>query len=135
MCDALMSEKLTVLAVDDDPENLMLLVNLLKPLYKVKVANSGKRALEIVMAAGGALDLILLDVMMPEIDGFEVCAQLKASPLTQAIPIIFLTSKNETIDKKAGVELGAVDYIVKPIDPQCVKERIATHLMRKKIGD
>ncbi|HZX29572.1 MAG TPA: response regulator, partial [Telluria sp.] len=103
----------TVLVVDDTPQNLALMRDLLEDDYTVKLANSGARALRIAEATPP--DLILLDVMMPELDGYEVCRRLKADPVTQAIPIIFLTARAETEDEQAGFDLGAVDYITKPI--------------------
>src|ERR1700735_648615 len=105
-----LTERPLVLVVDDTPENLTLMADLLKGAYKVKVANSGEKALRIAVAAPPP-DLILLDVMMPGLDGYEVCRQLKADPATRDIPIMFLTAKTETEDEQVGLELGAVDYI------------------------
>ncbi|WP_016957546.1 response regulator [Catenovulum agarivorans] len=126
--------KATILVVDDTPDNLTLMAGLLKSLYRVKVANSGERALKIAQA-DPAPDLILLDIMMPGMDGYEVCQQLKADIKTRDIPVIFLTAKTETIDETTGLELGAADYITKPISPPIVLARIKTHLSVKSVQD
>jgi len=110
------NEKATVLVVDDTPDNLALMSALLKETYKVKVANRGDRGLQIAASAAPP-DLILLDVMMPDIDGYEVCRRLKANPGTADIPVIFLTARTELEDEQKGLALGAVDYITKPISP------------------
>ena len=114
--EALPLEKPTILVVDDTPENLSMMSFLLKDLYKVKVANQGQKALRIA-ASEPRPDLILLDIMMPEMDGYEVCRQLQQDPQTRTIPIIFLTAKASIEDEEFGLELGAVDYITKPISP------------------
>jgi putative two-component system response regulator len=101
--------------------------DLLMDDYRVKVANSGKKALEIVQSASPP-DLVLLDIMMPEMDGYEVCRILKSSEETKNIPVIFLTAKTNTIDEQKGFEIGAVDYITKPISPAIVMARVKTHL-------
>lgn len=108
--------KRTVLVVDDTPDNLFLMKSLLQNIYKVKVASSGEQALHIA-ASDTPPDLILLDVMMPEMDGYEVCRRLKNDRLTLHIPVIFLTAKSAVEDEEQGLELGAVDYITKPISP------------------
>ena len=128
------TEKSTVLVVDDTPDNLTLMSGLLKDLYKVKVANSGERALKIA-SSDTPPDLILLDIMMPEMDGYEVCRRLKADSSTRNIPIIFLTAKSEVVDETLGFELGASDYITKPISPPIVLARIETHLSVKHMQD
>jgi putative two-component system response regulator len=128
------TEKATVLVVDDTPENLSLMAALLKDQYKVKVANHGERGLKIALSEKPP-DLILLDIMMPDIDGYEVCRRLKAHPLTRDIPIIFLTAKSESEDEQKGLELGAVDYITKPISPPIVLARVATQLALKASAD
>ncbi|MDT8990719.1 two-component system response regulator [Curvibacter sp. APW13] len=128
------AERPMILVVDDTPTNLSLMNDLLGPHYRVKAANSGMRALKIV-AGDAKPDLILLDIMMPEMDGYEVCRQLKASPDTRDIPVIFLTAKSETSDEQTGLELGAVDYITKPISPPIVLSRIKTHLALKASAD
>lgn len=130
----LMPEKPTILVVDDTPDNLTLMQALLKDLYKVKGANNGERALKIA-SAGNPPDLILLDIMMPGIDGYEVCRQLKANPATRDIPVIFLTAKTDVEDEKLGFELGAVDYITKPVSPPIVMARVHTQLTLKASAD
>jgi len=126
-------KKDTVLIVDDTPENIALISSLLKGRYRTKVAASGKKALQI--AAAAPPDLILLDIMMPEMDGYEVCSRLKGDPKTSDIPVIFLTAKAEVEDEQKGLELGAVDYITKPISPPIVLARVKTHLQLKKVRD
>jgi len=128
-------EKSTVLAVDDSPENLTLLCELLSGRYRVKVAADGERALAVAAAPSGAPDLILLDVVMSGMDGYEVCRRLKANPATRDIPVIFLTAKSEIADEKHGLELGAVDYIVKPVSPPIVLARVRTQLSLKASAD
>jgi putative two-component system response regulator len=128
------TEKATILVVDDTPDNLALMSNLLKNDYKVKVANSGEKALK-VATSDSPPDLILLDIMMPEMDGYEVCQQLKRDPRTMNIPVIFLTAKVEEEDEKKGLELGAVDYITKPISPPIVMARVKNHLALKAMAD
>ena len=120
-------KKPIILVVDDVPENIDLLSGVLRPLYKVKAALNGERALKIANSEPRP-DLILLDVMMPEIDGHEVCRQLKNNSATAKIPIIFITAKNQDEDEKLGLELGAVDYITKPISPPIVLARVHTQL-------
>ena len=128
-----LEQRPTILAVDDTPINLMLLTEILKPHYRVKVANNGQKALEI--AATAQPDLILLDVMMPGIDGFEVCRRLKADPVTHHIPVIFLTSKTEIEDEETAFEVGAADFIHKPISPPIVLLRVKNHLEIKFLHD
>jgi adenylate cyclase len=121
-------KKQTVLIVDDAPDNLALMSSLLKDIYKTKVALNGEKALQIA-ASQDPPDLILLDVMMPGIDGYEVCRRLKENKATSEIPVIFLTAKAEVEDEQKGLELGAVDYITKPISPPIVLARVKNHLM------
>jgi putative two-component system response regulator len=121
------SDPATILVVDDTPENIDLLVEILKADYKVKAARNGEQGLKIARLASPP-DLILLDIMMPDIDGFEVCRQLKEDPTTCDIPIIFVTAKITTDDEIQGFELGAVDYITKPISPPVVLARVKTHI-------
>ncbi|MBV6342576.1 response regulator [Candidatus Magnetobacterium casense] len=123
-----------VLVVDDTPDNLTLMSGLLKDKYKVKVANSGERALKIANSDSPP-DLILLDIMMPEMDGYEVLRRLKTSPATGDIPVIFLTAKAEVEDERLGLSLGAVDYITKPISPPIVMARVGNHLQLKAMRD
>lgn len=126
--------KPTLLVVDDTPDNLTLMTELLKPHYRVKVANSGEKALAIATEERH-LDLILLDIMMPGIDGYEVCKRLKSDEKTHDIPVIFLTSRSEAADEELGLELGAVDYITKPINPAITLARVANHLTLKASAD
>jgi len=128
---SLYSERQTILVVDDTPDNIALLSTLLKDRYKVRAANNGERALAI--AAGQPRpDLILLDIMMPGMDGYEVCERLKIDPHTADIPVIFLTAKVQVEDEEFGLRLGAVDYITKPISPPIVLARVETHLTLKR---
>ncbi|HEX5362948.1 MAG TPA: two-component system response regulator [Gallionella sp.] len=124
----------TILVVDDTPDNLTLMSSLLKEHYKVKTANGGEKALKIA-ASTPPPDLILLDIMMPGMDGYEVCKRLKLNPATMNIPVIFLTAKSEVEDEKQGLELGAVDYITKPISPSIVMARLKNHLALKAMSD
>ena len=124
----------TVLVVDDTPDNLVLVSELLGDHYRVKVANSGARALKAAQT-DPVPDLVLLDIMMPEMDGYEVCRQLKASAATRDIPIIFLTARADSDDERLGLELGAVDYITKPMSPSIVLARVQTHLALKATAD
>jgi putative two-component system response regulator len=128
------SEKQTILVVDDTPENLRLMSGVLKDDYKTKIANNGERGLELA-AALPPPDLILLDIMMPGIDGYEVCRRLKADPATAEIPVIFLTAKVEVEDEQKGFDVGCVDYITKPISPPIVLARVKTHLLLKSARD
>ena len=127
-------EKPTVLVVDDTPDNLSLMSGLLKDKYKVKIANNGERALKVVMT-GAPPDIILLDIMMPVMDGYETCRHLKENPETRDIPVIFLTAKAEVEDEMKGFELGAVDYITKPVSPPILLARVRTHLRLKRMTD
>ncbi len=127
----MMSEKKkTILVVDDVPDNIAILEGILKEEYRVKATTSGEAALEIARAAPPP-DLILLDVMMPGMDGFEVCRRLKQDEAAGKIPVIFVTSKDEVADESTGFEVGAVDYITKPVNPYIVKARIKAHLELK----
>ena len=124
----------TLLVVDDNPENLSILGALLQPHYEVLAAPSGERALQI--AAGEPKPgLILLDVMMPEMDGYAVLAQLRKNPATRDIPVIFLTALSDARDEERGLELGAADYIAKPIQPAVVLARVRTQLEAKRGRD
>jgi putative two-component system response regulator len=127
-------EPASVLVVDDSPDNLSLMNGLLKDAYRVRVANNGARALKIAQS-GTPPDLILLDVMMPCMDGYEVCRRLKADAGSRDIPIIFLTARSEPADEQLGLELGAVDYITKPVSPPIVLARVRTHLRLKSMAD
>ena len=120
------SMKHQILIVDDRVENLQILLSLLKEDYGVISAKTGIKALD--KARKLKPDLILLDVVMPEMDGYEVCRRLKVNAATASIPVIFVTTRGEVSDETKGFELGSVDYIVKPISPPIVKARVATHL-------
>ncbi|MFD2165224.1 HD-GYP domain-containing protein [Thalassotalea euphylliae] len=117
----------TILVVDDNPDNIDVLTGILRPYYKVKASVNGKLALKIATSKQKP-DLILLDIMMPEMDGYQVCRELKSNPLTRDIPVIFVTAKTEIKDEQMGFELGAVDYITKPVSMPIVLARIKTHL-------
>jgi len=121
-----MTTKPMVLVVDDTPQNIDILVDTLKADYRVRAATTGELALELTQKL--MPDIILLDIMMPGIDGFEVCHRLKAQMTTRHIPIIFVTAMMELDDEVKGLSLGAVDYITKPISPAIVKARVKTHL-------
>jgi class 3 adenylate cyclase len=120
-------DKHTILIVDDTQENILLLSEVLESDYQTKAAINGERALKIAFSAEPP-DLILLDVMMPGMSGYEVCQRLKENPDTRHIPVIFVTAMNEVEDETKGLELGAVDYITKPISPPIVKARVKAHL-------
>ena len=124
-------EKKLVLIVDDAPANLQMMRSILKDDFKIRVATSGAKALDLVKAEPHP-DLILLDVMMPEMDGYEVCGILKATPEAKDIPVIFLTGKTEADDETKGFQVGAVDYIHKPFSPAVVKARVHTHLVLRE---
>ena len=128
----------TILIVDDTPTNIAAALSILKDQYRTRVATSGARALE-QAGASEKPDLILLDVTMPEMDGYEVCARLKANPDTAEIPIVFLTARTDAEDEAKGFELGAVDYIHKPFNPTVVRARVHTQLLLrdtlKQIGE
>lgn len=119
------ADKPTILIVDDTPENITVLFNILTD-YNVKAANNGAKALEI--ASRFKPDIILLDIMMPEMDGYGVCMKLKRDHRTKDIPVIFVTAMDEETDETRGFELGAVDYITKPVRPPIVLARVKTHL-------
>ncbi len=127
-------DKHSILIVDDTPENIMLMNGLLRDHYRTRVANGGERALKIALMDPKP-DLILLDIMMPDMDGFEVCRRLKANPATADIPVIFLTARSEIDDEQTGFDAGAVDYITKPISPPIVMARVKTHLALKQSSD
>lgn len=127
------TQPITLLVVDDTPSNLDVIVNLFRDEYRVKVATSGEQALKICQNAPP--DLILLDVVMPGMSGYEVCQKLKEQPETQGIPVIFLTSRGAATDLAKGFEVGGVDYVVKPSDPVVVKARVKNHLKLKEARD
>jgi len=127
-------KKNTILVVDDTPENIALITSLLKGFCRTKVATNGKKALQVALS-NDPPDLILLDIMMPEMDGYETCRHLKSNPQTMDIPVIFLTAKEQVEDEQMGFELGAADYITKPVSPPIVLSRVKTHLQLKKVRD
>ncbi|MEZ9231466.1 HD domain-containing phosphohydrolase [Vibrio amylolyticus] len=120
-------QKPVILVVDDIPDNIHTLSGILSDQFKIKAATSGKKAIQIANTTPKP-HLILLDIMMPEMDGYQVCQELKSNPLTSDIPVIFVTAKAEVVDEQKGFELGAVDYITKPISPPIVKARVQTHI-------
>lgn len=120
------NNKFSVLVVDDEPANIDILLGILSPYYHVKVAPSGAIALKIVQQF--TPDLILLDIMMPEMDGFEVCRQLKTDRLLSQIPVIFVTALTQGESEEKGFKLGAVDYITKPVSPSITLARVKTHI-------
>jgi diguanylate cyclase (GGDEF)-like protein len=130
-----MTEQMRVLIVDDEKMNRDLLVALLKPLYRVMVAKSGEQALKAASRVMGKPDIILLDIMMPDMDGYEVCRRLKANEESMNIPVIFVTAMGEVEDESKGFSLGAVDYIIKPVSLPIVQARVNTHLRLKHKTD
>jgi putative two-component system response regulator len=122
------SSRKTILIVDDVPQNITIINALLKDEYHTRVATTGAQALALACAAQQP-DLILLDIELPEMDGYEVCRILKADRVTREIPVIFLTAKTDQQDEVRGFELGAVDYITKPVSPPVLQARVRTHLM------
>ncbi len=128
------SGKPTILIVDDIPHNLAVLGDLLLPFYNVRAANNGARAIEIA-STHPSPDLVLLDVMMPDMDGIDVLAKLRANPITTEIPVIFVTAMDATEDEEKGLALGAADYITKPLRPAIVLARVRTQLEAKLARD
>lgn len=126
--------KPTILVVDDTPDNIDLMCAVLEDDYRTKIAVNGERALKIANGDNKP-DLILLDIMMPGMSGYEVCQQLKANPATRDIPVIFVTAMSEVADEQMGLNLGAVDYITKPISAPIVLARIKTQLSMKRVHD
>jgi phosphoserine phosphatase RsbU/P len=125
-------EKKIVLVVDDAPANIRVVNEILHDKYKVRIATNGEKALELANTKP-APDLILLDVVMPGMDGYEVCTRLKGDPSTRDIPVIFLTGQTEIHDETRGFEVGAVDYIHKPFSPAVVAARVQTHLVLREM--
>ncbi|MBF0620864.1 MAG: diguanylate cyclase [Magnetococcales bacterium] len=122
-----------VLIVDDEPGNIRILKEILGNDFQIFFATDGEKALEI--ASAERPDIVLLDIMMPGIDGFEVCRRLKAGPMTSAIPVIFVTASISEDDEAKGLEIGAIDYITKPLRPAIVNIRVRNHLELKKHRD
>jgi diguanylate cyclase (GGDEF)-like protein len=129
-----MTSKPLILIVDDLPTNIQILAESLMADYRIKVATSGKAALD-VLEKQGLPDLILLDVMMPDMDGYEICRLLKQNPLTSGIPVIFVTAMSGEEDEERGLKLGAADYITKPFHLPIVKARIQNHIKLKLMSD
>ena len=127
-------QRQTLLVVDDEPVNIKIFMEMLRSDYAIKVATDGEKALQIAQSDTPP-DLILLDVMMPGMDGYEVCRCLKADERTRNIPVIFITAKTGEEDETKGFEVGAVDYVTKPIRPVVVKARVRTHLELKRNKD
>ncbi|MBW1750072.1 MAG: SpoIIE family protein phosphatase [Deltaproteobacteria bacterium] len=126
-----MEKQQTILIVDDERININVLAELLKPKYKILAALNGTQALKAARSANPP-DLVLLDIMMPEMDGYEVCRQLKSDDTTKDIPVIFVTAMGQVEDETKGLELGAIDYLTKPISPAIVEARVKTQLALKK---
>ena len=122
--------KATILLVDDMPDDLTLMCSLLKGVYTVKIADNGEKALKIA-ASDSPPDLILLDIMMSGMDGYEVCWRLKHDQKTLNIPVIFVTGQTELVDEKKGLDLGVVDFITKPINTEVFMARVKNHLAAK----
>jgi diguanylate cyclase (GGDEF)-like protein len=122
-----------ILVVDDQPTNIQTLHQVLKEECDVSMATSGEQA--IAFCQRRAPDLVLLDIMMPGIDGYEVCRRLKADPATRDIPVIFVTSRDNVEDETRGLEVGAVDFITKPVSPPVVRARVRTHVALKRQAD
>jgi len=125
-------EKKTILLVDDHPINIDMLIAILGDTYNIMVATGGAQALDL---ATQQPDLILLDIMMPEMDGYEVCRRLKSAPAISGIPVIFVTGMDDPDDEIKGLSLGAVDYFIKPMHTAITLARIKTHLDLKQIQD
>lgn len=123
----------TVLIVDDAPTNLSILTQSLRTEFDVHIATGGREALRLIDEIPP--DLVLLDILMPEMDGHEVCRRLKSNPATSNIPVIFLTAKGDVADETLGLAIGAVDYIVKPVNIPIVQARVRTHVELKRRGD
>ncbi len=121
------TEPATILVIDDIQDNLLVIESLLESTYQVKLANSAKQGLIIAQTVPHP-DLILLDVLMPYMDGYEICKQLKEHPETSHIPIIFLTAAYYKENEQKGLALGAVAYVIKPINPHLLKTLISTHV-------
>lgn len=122
-----MNNPTSVLVVDDVPANIHIIKSILQGSYKIKAATSGAKALQIAGKVPHP-DLILLDVMMPEIDGYEICRRLKEDPPTASIPVLFVTAHDNDEEHAKGIALGAVAYVTKPVDPEKLLEAVAQHL-------
>ena len=124
----------TILVVDDTPANLSLISEMLLPDYRVRAANSGSRALSI-LGSGARVDLVLLDIMMPNLDGYEVLRRIRENPALRALPVIFVTAIDGETDEERGLALGAVDYVTKPVRPAILRARVRAHLELKRARD
>ena len=133
MTDPAADHRPSLLLVDDEPSNLHVLREILQSDYRLLYARDGQRALE--LAADERPDLILLDVMMPGLTGYEVCEALQASPRTAAIPVIFVTALADVVDETRGFDVGGVDYITKPVSPPVVRARVRTHLRLVRVEE
>ena len=133
MSEAAQSSRQRLLIVDDQPANVRVMAEALRDRYDLFFATDGARALEIASTAG--IELVLLDVVMPELDGFEICRRLKSDERTGRIPVIFVTAREEVGDEARGFDVGGVDYIAKPIRPPIVRARVQTHLELKRARD
>jgi diguanylate cyclase (GGDEF)-like protein len=131
MCELTVNPRLLI--VDDDPYNIHLLANIFSDDYEISFATSGKKALELALQENP--DLILLDVIMPEMNGYEVCKELKCNPNTLQIPIIFVTAHSDTSEEIRGLEIGAADYISKPFSPAIVKIRVKNQIDLKQLQE
>ncbi|MGQ9364734.1 diguanylate cyclase [Azospirillum sp. ST 5-10] len=127
------SSRPKVLVVDDVPSNVQVLSRILKDEHEIYFATDGARALDLVQAQ--LPDLVLLDIMMPGMDGYEVCSRIKANPATRGIPVIFVSARGEVEDETRGLEVGAIDFITKPISPPIVKARVRNHILLKRQAD
>jgi diguanylate cyclase (GGDEF)-like protein len=127
------SRRQTVLIIDDTPFNIEILYRILAGICDLTFTTNGPQGIE--LAASAQPDLILLDVVMPEMDGYEVCAALKAEPCTRDIPVIFVTALGKETDEARGLEIGAIDYITKPISPPIVRARVRNHLELRRQRD
>jgi putative two-component system response regulator len=131
MTDDFPKDRTTILIVDDTPDNIALMSGLLKDSFRVKAATNGPKAIAIAKSEPHP-ELILLDIMMPGMDGYEVCRRLKADPATSGIPIIFLTAKSTPEDEQRGLSLGAVDYITKKKKEQQRKDKEEKYKNKRK---
>ncbi len=125
-------KRATLLLVDDLPANIKVLLSVLREEYEILVATSGALALKSAMSK--PVDLIVLDIVMPEMDGYEVCRRLKTEESTKDVPVIFLTGGDADSDESEGLALGAVDYVTKPVNPQLLKRRIESQLTIRELG-
>ncbi|MFO7731043.1 MAG: diguanylate cyclase [Spirochaetia bacterium] len=127
--------KYSVLIVDDVNYNVKMLAHALKDEYRIKIATNGPKAIELASSKEDPPDLILLDVIMPEMDGYEVCRRLKNEPLTKDLPVIFVTARDDAEDEEYGLNLGAVDYVTKPFNQAILKARVRNHVNMKVKND